>query len=570
MSLFRSYLLILLYLLLCSCSFNSNPTLQPVEEESTDFSCSYFYFLWGSHAETSEHYAEALEAYQKALICDPMADYINRKIPILFLKMGETEKAISWLQQAIKEQPDAVPLSFFLANLYAQQNKSEEAITLYDKILKHEPDNEDVQLRLAFLYIKQDLYQKAERILRKLLKKNKEHYFAHFYLARLLKKTKSYEDAAIEYEKALSLNWSKDLAYEIGHFYTTENRHKDALRIYTSITEYDPYDEQAALSRIQPLLELNHDDMALKNLEQIRLFSQNKANIDLISAKIFLKQKDLEKAKKLLIQLSRNAENSEPHYLLALLFFQDKEYSSALKHLHLVDTQSAVFEESVYLQTRIYKKLNKQVNTLELLQKYISDSETRSPLFYALLSSLYQEQKKQPAALALLEEAIEIYPESPQLFFEYGLLLEKTGLDQQAIITMKKVIELQPEHAEALNFIGYTWADNKINLNRALEYIKRAIALKPENGYITDSLGWVYFRLGKLNKAKTELEHAISLEPGDPHIYNHLGDVYLALKKKTKALQAYKKAYEMFNDEKNREKVKNTIDTLRKQLEQKS
>jgi len=568
MTLLRSYLPLIFCLLLGSCSLDRATTSNPFEEDSTDLSCSYFYFLWGSHAETNEHYGEALEAYQKALICDPNADYVNRKIPILMLKMGDTEKAVSWLQQAIKEQPDAVPLSLFLANLYAQQNKSEEAITLYDKVLALEPDNEDVQLRLTFLYIQQDQYQKAEHILRKLLKKNEEHYFAHFYLARLLKKTKSYENAGDEYEKAISLNWSKDLAYEIGHFYTTLNRHEDALRIYTSITEYDPYDERGSLSRIQPLLELERNDEALADLERIRIFSQNKANIDLISAKIFIRIKEPEKARKLLTQLSRNTENSEPHYLLALLFFQDEKYESALNHLKMVSTQSDIFEEAVYLQTRIFKKLEKPDEIVELLTRHISIPENRSPLFYALLSSLYQEQEKNRSALTLLEEAIEIYPDKPQLYFEYGLLLESNGMYQQAVVNMEKVIELQPEHAEALNFIGYTWADNNIHLDRALEYIKRAVELKPGNGYMADSLGWVYFRLGEFEKAKIELEHAIELEPGDPHIYDHLGDVYLSLKKKSKALQTYQKAYEMFKDEKNRTKVKNKIETLGKQMGQ--
>lgn len=156
MTLLRKCLPVILCLLLCSCSFNKPTTLELIEEDSIDFSCSYFYFLWGSHAETSERYAEALEAYQKALICDSNADYIIRKIPILLLKMGETTKAIDWLQQAIKEQPDTIPLTLFLANLYAQQHKSAEAITLYDKVLRLEPDNEDVQLRLTFLYIQQD------------------------------------------------------------------------------------------------------------------------------------------------------------------------------------------------------------------------------------------------------------------------------------------------------------------------------------------------------------------------------------------------------------------------------
>ena len=568
MVILRSYLPVILCLLLASCSFDRSLNPQPVEEESTDLSCSYFYFLWGSHAETDERYAEALEAYQKALICDQNANYVNRKIPILLLKMGETEKAVTWLQQAIKEQPDAIPLSFFLANLYAQQNKSKEAISLYDKILALEPDNEDVQIRLTFLYIQQNQFQKAERILRKILNKNREHYFAHFYLARLLKKTKSYKDAADQYEKALSLNWSKDLAYEIGHYYTTLDRHEDALRIYTSITEYDPYDERAALSRIQPLLELDRNDAALKDLGQIRLFSQNKANIDLISAKIFLRKKETEKARELLLKLTENKENSEPHYLLALLFFQNEQYPAALSHLKSVEPGTDIFEEAVYLQTSIFKKQGKPEKMIKVLKKYLSDPENRSPLFYALLSSLYQEQKKDSYALDLIESAIVIYPENTHLLFEYGLLLERNGMYQRAIQNMEKVIKIEPDHSEALNFIGYTWADNNINLNRALEYIKRAVELKPENGYITDSLGWVYFRLGEHEKAKNELEHAIELEPDDPHIYDHLGDVYLSLNKKTEALQAYKKAYEMFTDEKNREKVKNKIAVLKKRLEQ--
>lgn len=566
----RAYLFIFICLLLGSCSFDRQTSLKPAEENSTDLSCSYFYFLWGSHAETNERYTEALEAYRKALICDSNADYVNRKIPVLLLKMGETEKAVGWLQDAIKEQPNAIPLFLFLANIYSQQDKSEKAIALYDKVLALEPDNEDVQLRLTFLYIQQDQYQKAEVILRKLLKKNSEHYFAHFYLARLLKKTKSYSEAADEYEKAISLNWSKDLAYEIGYFYTTLNRHEDALRIFTSITENEPYNERAALSRIQSFLELNRNDDALTGLEEIRLFSEDKANIDLITAKVFLREKDSAKAKELLTKLSRNTANSEPHYLLALLYFQEEQYESALTHLELVKTKSDIFEESVYLQTRIFKKQGKPDEVIELLQKHISNQESRSPLFYALLSSLYQEQKKNQTALALLERGIKIYHENPQLFFEYGLLLERSGLHQQAISSMEKVLELQPEHAEALNFIGYTWADNNINLDRALEYIKKAVQLKPENGYITDSLGWVYFRLGELEKAETELEHAIELEPGDAHIYHHLGDVYNSQKKRTKALQAYEKAYEMFKDEKNQTKVKAKIETLKKQLGQES
>lgn len=568
MTIFHSYLIIIFCLVISSCSVDQSNTLNQMQEDNSDLSCSYFYFLWGSHAEINGHYAEALEAYEKALICDPYTDYVRRKLPILLLKMGENEKAIEWLQQAIQEQPDTIPLYLFLANLYARQSNSKEAIKLYNKALNLDPDNKDVQLRLAFLYTHQEQYEIAERILKKVLKKNHDYYFAHYYLARLLQKTKRYKEATREYEKAISLNWSKDLAYEIAYFYTSRNLHADSLRMYSSITKYDPYDERARLSRIQTLLDLNRNDEALADLEQIRLFTKNKSRIDLMSAKILLRKKDLVKAKELLTRLTKNSENSEPHYLLGLILFQDSNYDSALSHLDHVGVKSDIFEESVYLKTRIFKQLNEPKRSIELLKKNLLNPDSRSPLFYALLSSLYQEQKKNPEAITLLESAIQIYPDNPQLFFEYGLLLERNGMYQQAILKMEKVIEIQPEHAEALNFIGYTWADNNINLDRALAYIKKAVELKPENGYIADSLGWVYFRLGQLKKAETALEYALKLEPQDPHIYDHLAEVYASLKKTTKALQTYKKAYEMFTNKKKRQKVREKIDTIEKQLAQ--
>lgn len=161
-----------------------------------------------------------------------------------------------------------------------------------------------------------------------------------------------------------------------------------------------------------------------------------------------------------------------------------------------------------------------------------------------------------------MEAAINIYPDNHQLLFEYGLLLEKNGMYEQAIDIMEKVLVLQPDHAEALNYIGYTWADKNVHLKKALEYILRANTLKPDNGFIIDSLGWVYFRLGDFQKAVRELERSLELIPDDPHIYDHLGDVYRSLGRFPEAREVYQKAYEMFKDEKNKKEIQQKIDAL--------
>jgi len=536
---------------------------QPAIEDQSDLSCSYFYFLWGTHAEFREQYPEALEAYEKALICDPQAGYVKEKIPVLLLKMGEFEKASEWLEQALIEQPDNNTYRLLLANLYLQQEKVEDAINLYNEVLEREPqNNEEVHLRLALLYSHLEKYETAEKIFTKLLADNVDSYFAHLSYARLLKQMERYQDAAGEYEKALTLNWSKELAYEIGYLYVTEEMYNDALRIYTTITDNDQFDERAALSRVQALIDLERSDEALKELYTTRLYSKNPAHIDLIIAKLLLREKEVEKAKKILTRLTRETDDSEARYMLALLAYQEKDYAASLAYLAQIDPESDELEEAVYLQTRIHQNLGDIDKAIKLLQKRTATEVGRSPLFYALLSSLYQAQGDTRAAMTVMATAVEVYPENDQLLFEYGLVLEKNGLSEKAVDIMEKVLELQPDHAEALNYIGYTWADKNINLDKALEYILRADALKPDNGFIIDSLGWVYYRLGNFQQAVRELERSVELIPKDPHIYDHLGDVYRSLHKFSEALEVYKKAYEMFKDEKNKAEIKQKIDAL--------
>ena len=560
----RSHLFFILFccVLLGSCTTYQMAPAQPPEKDQTDLSCAYFYFLWGTHAEFNEQYAEALEAYEKALICDEEAGYVKEKIPVLLLKMGEFALATDWLAQAIVEHPDNNTYRLLLANLYIQQDDAENAIALYSEVLKREPDNEGVHLRLALLYSHLERYETAEKIFKKLLENDVDSYFTHLAYARLLKQMERYQDAAREYEKALTFNWSKDLAYEIGYLYSTQEMFSDALRIYTTITDNDHLDERAALSRIQALVDLDRKDDALNELYTTRTYSKNPANIDLIIAKLLLQKNEIEKAKKILTRLTKETKSSEARYILARLAYQQEDYDTSLAHLAYIDTESDELEEAVYLETRIHQKRGNIDEAIKLLKKHTSTEASRTPLFYALLSSLYQAKGDHLAAMELMETAVSIYPNNLQLLFENALVLDKNGLSEQALIVMERVLDLQPEHAEALNYIGYTWADQNIHLEKALEYILRADTLKPDNGFIIDSLGWAYYRLGDSQQAVKELERALILIPDDPHIYDHLGDVYRSLNRIPKAIEVYQKAYEMFKDEKNKAEIKQKIDAL--------
>jgi tetratricopeptide (TPR) repeat protein len=562
----KFFLTICCCLILTSCTVYQQVVTvvtEPVKDEpEVDLSCSYFYFLWGSHAEFTERYAEALEAYEKAVICDPKAEYLREKIPVLLLKMGDVEKAAEWLGHALIEYPDENSSRLLLASLYIQQDKIPEAITLYDEVLRRDPDNEGVHLRLGLLYGHQEEFDKAEKIFRQLLDRNGNSYFARLSLARLLRQTDKNEEAGQEYEKALALNWSKELAYEIGIFYASRKKHGEALRLYTAIAESDPFDERAGLSRVQAFLDMEKYDEALEELKNIITFSKNPANIELIVSKVLLRQNEVSKAKEILEKLTNKIGNSEARYMLALLAYRDEDFKTALDHLGKIMPGNTDFEEAVYLQTRIFKESGESNEAMAMLKKHIAKESSRSPLFYALLSSLYQEKKDNISAMSVMAAAVSIYPDNPQLLFEYGLLLDRNGMGDQAIVKMEKVLELRPDHADALNFIGYTWAEKNVRLREALAYIQKAVALKPDNGYIIDSLGWVYYRLGDYARAVEELERALGLEPEDPHIYDHLGDAYRGLNNIARALDRYKKAFEMFEDEKKKSAVKQKIDAL--------
>jgi Flp pilus assembly protein TadD len=135
------------------------------------------------------------------------------------------------------------------------------------------------------------------------------------------------------------------------------------------------------------------------------------------------------------------------------------------------------------------------------------------------------------------EEAAELYSqalskiEKPErndwsMFYFRGITYERTDRWENAEADFKKALELYPEQPLVLNYLGYSWVDKGMNLSEALEMIRKAVELRPNDGYIVDSLGWAYYRLGRWNDAVTELERAVSLRPDDPVINDHLGDAY--------------------------------------------
>ncbi|MEL6963176.1 MAG: tetratricopeptide repeat protein [Pseudomonadota bacterium] len=112
------------------------------------------------------------------------------------------------------------------------------------------------------------------------------------------------------------------------------------------------------------------------------------------------------------------------------------------------------------------------------------------------------------------------------LFYSRGITYERTKRWPEAEADFLLALELQPEQPFVLNYLGYSWVDQGLNLDRAKEMLHRAVDARPDDGFIVDSLGWVFYRLGDYEQAVEQLERAVELQPGDPVINDHLGDAY--------------------------------------------
>ena len=126
-----------------------------------------------------------------------------------------------------------------------------------------------------------------------------------------------------------------------------------------------------------------------------------------------------------------------------------------------------------------------------------------------------------------------------------GAGLERQKQFDQSEAAFRKVLELNPKNAGALNYLGYMLADRNVRLEEAYDLIKRAVDLEPDNGAYLDSLGWVYFRQGKLDDARGLLERALERMP-DPTVRDHLGDVYLKLGKTKEAIAQWQDSLREF------------------------
>lgn len=152
-------------------------------------------------------------------------------------------------------------------------------------------------------------------------------------------------------------------------------------------------------------------------------------------------------------------------------------------------------------------------------------------------------------AVERLERQGAVGPEHWSLLYFRGIALERSGDWPRAETDFKHALGLQPEQPYVMNYLAYSWVEKKQNLDEAEAMLVRAVKLRPQDGYIVDSLGWVYYRLGRYQEAVVQLERAVALRPQDPTINDHLGDALWQVGRRQEARFQWHRALSLDPDE---------------------
>ncbi|HEV7245786.1 MAG TPA: tetratricopeptide repeat protein [Shinella sp.] len=184
---------------------------------------------------------------------------------------------------------------------------------------------------------------------------------------------------------------------------------------------------------------------------------------------------------------------------------------------------------------------------------------------YLALGSVLSDAKDYKDMAALYDRAVEAIGPVPtrnhwSVFFQRAIAYERLKEWEKAEPNFRKALELNPEQPQVLNYLGYSWVDMNINLDEGLDMIRRAVSIKPDDGYIVDSLGWAYYRLNRFSDAVAELERAAELKAGDPTINDHLGDAYWRVGRKLEATFQWNRALGLKPEEAEIPKIKVKIE----------
>ncbi|MEO5339664.1 MAG: tetratricopeptide repeat protein [Magnetococcus sp. MYC-9] len=528
----------------------------------------FYYYLLGHILLRERNWHDAERALTEVAQADPQSVETRLLVAHLATQRGDLKKAIHFSEEAIALDDRDEKSRQLLAGLLTATGSLEKAAEQYEEIIRINPDQLTSRLHLAQIYGRLHQIELARKALSPLFNKQSQAWKAHLAMGRAYVSVPDLEKAAAQFRKAYQLDPDKlESVLALGSVLQELKRPKEAEAVYRSFLQTHPESKEIH-SRMGRLL-LNQDDQeaALSEFQAISQIAPDSVPARLTSALILLSQKRHEEALQelRLAEATRQEDGRVSYYLGQVL--EALERAKEAEESYLKVKSSETFYADAQLRLAFLEaeggRRGAGIRRVQALLANLAsshpspvvdaaaapsvtggDPKVRLTLFVAL-GMLFMQDEKYAEVVETTSQGLLLDPDHGRLRFNRAIALDKLNRWPEAEQDLKHYIKQNPNDANALNYLGYTWAERNEHLDEAFKLLEQALSLSPGDGFITDSMGWVLFRLNRLDESLLRMREAVRLEPKDATIHEHLGDVLRAMGKTEEAISVWKKALEL-------------------------
>ncbi len=253
----------------------------------------------------------------------------------------------------------------------------------------------------------------------------------------------------------------------------------------------------------------------------------------------------------------------EAHLLIGEILVSEGRHAEAASAYATVPRRSPLFFSAEIGRADALMELGREDEAIVALRA-VAEAESDSLRAWLALAGAQRRTERWEEAAAAYDRAIALLDPVEErhwsVFYERGIAHERAGDWEQAEADFLRALELRPEQPLVMNYLGYSWVELRRNLERAQAMIEKAVEQRPDDGYITDSLGWVLYRLDKFEEAVPHLERAVELKPTDPIINDHLGDALWMVGRKREARFQWRRALSFDPEPEDAERIRSKLD----------
>jgi len=535
--------------------------------------------LVGELAQKEGDLALARQALKRAARKDPQSAFIHRRLAELAWQMEDMEEARREAEQAFELDPDSRQTRLFLARLYRLAGDVEGL----DRVLRDaegRPLDADSAYALVQAALHRDDLEEAERLTRQLMQMEPEDLRGALSLATVQERSGDLDAAEATVRAALEAFPDQILLYmRLAEIERNRDDRAAEMAVYEEVLGRHPrhYGVLQRLGQVQ----IERDDLEAAVETYHRIVEAYPADLAslrrLASLELSLGRHEAA-AERLEAVLAQSPDQPEIALVLGQIRRSAGDEAAALAAFERIAPGDPGYLDARIQIASIHQEAGRLPQALVEIERLRETHPSRRLDYQA--AALLAESGEAEAALALLEGLLDGSDQDADVYYQIGIQYGLLDRLDEAIEAMQRVLELDPERADALNYIGYSWAERGENLEQAEQLIRRALEIDPDDGFITDSLGWVYYRMAEaqlaqsrreeghrlLRLAREQLLKAAELTGGDPVVSEHLGDVSLLLGDEEEALRYFEQAVALGVRENEQPKLAEKLERLRREL----